>query len=47
MLLTLEISSDERSREASEEQFQNIRHMLVTFEVLNVAKSIEASEVQP
>ena len=45
--VTCEVSRCERSREASEEQLQNMSLMSMTFEVSRCERSREASEGQP
>ena len=47
MPVTLEVSRPERSREASEEQPENMEPMYVTLEVSRPERSREASEEQP
>ena len=47
MLVTLEVSKEERSREESLEQPSNMRYMLVTLEVSKEERSREAREEQP
>ena len=47
MSVTFEVSNDDRSREASDEQPENMERMLVTFEVSKPERSREASDEQP
>ena len=47
MLVTLEVSKEERSREESEEQPSNMQYMLVTLDASREDRSREASDEQP
>ena len=46
MLSTLEVSREERSREAREEQPWNMQYMLVTLEVSRPDRSTDRSDLQ-
>ena len=47
MLVVLKVLKEDKSRNVSDEQFENIQSIFVTFEVSNPERLRDSSDVQP
>ena len=47
MSVTFDVSKDERSRDASDEQLENMQLMSVTFDVSKDERSRDVNDLQP